>query len=55
MESIAKEKKNDACNFSGIWNDEEYIDADELVKTIHDARRFKNRYEFWDTMIEEDN
>ena len=47
-------RKLDACDFAGIWGDDEYMDADELVKTIHDARRFKNRYEFLDNLIEED-
>ena len=50
----ATKKKLDACDFAGIWSDDEYMDADELVKTIHNARRFKNRYEFWDNLIEED-
>jgi len=50
----AMKKKLDACDFAGIWSDEEYMDADELVKSIHDARRFKNRYEFFDKLVEED-
>ena len=47
-------KKLDANDFAGIWGDDEYMDADELVKTIKNARHFKNRAEFWDKLIEED-
>jgi len=25
-------------DYAGIWSDEEYMDAEELVKAIHDAR-----------------
>ena len=38
-------KKLDACDYAGIWSDEEYMDVDELVKGIHDARHFKDRTE----------
>ena len=31
-------KKLNACDYAGIWNDEEYIDADELAKAIRDSR-----------------
>ena len=43
-------KKLDACDYAGIWSDEEYMDADELVKGIHDARHFKDRTKFWDEL-----
>ena len=43
-------KKLDACDFAGIWSDEEYMDADELVKGIRDARHFKDRTKFWDEL-----
>ena len=39
----AKKKKLDACKYAGIWSDEEYMDADELVKAIHDARCYNPR------------
>lgn len=39
----AKKKAVKAADFAGIWSDEEYIDADELVKLIRDSRHFKNR------------
>ena len=31
-------KKLNACDYAGIWSDEEYMDAEELAKEIHDAR-----------------
>ncbi len=46
----AKRKKLDACNYAGIWSDDEYMDADELVKAIHDARHFKDSTNFWDEL-----
>ena len=33
-----KRKKLDANDYAGIWSDEEYMDADKLVKAIHDSR-----------------
>ncbi len=43
-------KKLNACDYAGIWSDEEYMDADELVKGIHNARHFKDRTKFWDEL-----
>ena len=33
-----KKKEPDIDKYFGIWSDEEYMDAEELVKEIHDAR-----------------
>lgn len=38
-----KEKTVKAADFAGIWSDEEYMDADEMVKLIKDARHFKKQ------------
>ena len=46
----AEDKKLDACDYAGIWSDDEYMDADELVNAIHDARHFKDRTNFWDEL-----
>lgn len=44
-------KKLDACDYAGIWSDEEYMDADELVKVISDGRHVKSsRDDFWETL-----
>ena len=43
-------KKLDACDYAGIWSDEEYMDADEMVKGMHSARHFKDRTKFWDEL-----
>ena len=43
-----KAKKLDIDDFFGVWSDEEYMDADELVKHLKDARHFKDRSLFWD-------
>ena len=39
---ITKKKPN-IDDYFGIWSDEEYMDADELVKAIHDARCYNPR------------
>ncbi|MBQ9645105.1 MAG: hypothetical protein IJV24_01945 [Prevotella sp.] len=36
-------RKPKAADFAGIWSDEDYIDADELVKLIRETRHFKKR------------
>ena len=41
--SKPKTKAVKAADFAGIWSDEEYMDADELVKLIRESRHFKNR------------
>lgn len=33
-----KKKKYTADDFAGIWNDEEYMDAEAMVKAIRDGR-----------------
>ena len=33
-------RKLDARDYAGIWSDDEYMDADELVDAIHTARHF---------------
>lgn len=38
-----KAKKLNADDYAGIWSDEEYIDADELVKAIHDTHHFSSK------------
>lgn len=38
-----KAKKLNADIYAGIWSDEEYMDANELVKSIHDARHFSSK------------
>ena len=43
-----KKSPLDARDYAGIWTDDEYMDADELVDTIHNARHFKDRAKFWD-------
>ena len=41
-------------DYFGIWSDEEYMDADELVKEIHDARCFNpKRDEFLERFFTE--
>jgi len=45
-----KKRKLDACDYAGIWSDDEYMDADELVDAIHTARHFKDRAKFWDEL-----
>ncbi len=34
-----KKRKPNIDDYFGIWSDEEYMDADELVEEIHDVRR----------------
>ena len=49
-----KKKKLDACDYAGIWSDEEYMDADELVKEIYDARCYNpKRDEFLEKFFTE--
>ena len=49
-----QKKKLDACDYAGIWSDEEYMDADELVKEIHDARCYNpKRDEFLEKFFTE--
>lgn len=43
-------RKLDARNYAGIWSDDEYMDADELVDAIHNARHFKDRTKFWEEL-----
>ena len=43
-------RKLDARDYAGIWSDDEYMDADELVDAIHTARHFKDRTKFWDEL-----
>ena len=43
-------RKLDARDYAGIWSDDEYMDADELVDAIHNARHFKDRTKFWDEL-----
>ena len=38
-----KKNKLDARDYAGIWSDDEYMDADELVDAIHNARHFNAR------------
>ena len=45
-----KKKKLDARDYAGIWSDDEYMDANELVDAIHSARHFKDRTKFWDEL-----
>lgn len=33
-----KRKKLDANDYAGIWSDDEYMDADEMVKVIREGR-----------------
>ncbi|GEM_PF-3583204 len=40
----------DASDFAGIWSDEEYMDADEMVKQMKEARRFKNRNQIFEEL-----
>ena len=49
-----KKKKLDACDYAGIWSDEEYMDADELVDHLNEVRHTKShRQEFWDKFFSE--
>ena len=52
---LAREKrKPNIDDYFGIWSDEEYMDADELVKEIHDARCFNpKRDEFLERFFTE--
>lgn len=49
MTAVAEKKprkKYTADDFAGIWNDEYFMDVDELNKLIRDGRHVKsNRYE----------
>ena len=45
----AKKRKPNIDDYFGIWSDEEYMDADELVKEIHDARCYNPK---WDEFLE---
>ena len=38
-----KAKKLNADDYAGIWSDEEYMDADELVKGIRDSRHYSSK------------
>lgn len=38
----AKKKKYTADDFAGIWSDEEYMDAEVMVKAIRDGRHVKS-------------
>ena len=41
-------KKLNACDYAGIWSDEDYMDADELTKAIRDSRHISSsREEIW--------
>ena len=53
-ESRKVKKKPDIDDYFGIWTDEEYMDADELVKEIHDARCYNpKRDEFLEKFFTE--
>ena len=38
-----KAKKLNADDYAGLWSDEEYMDADELVKVIRDSRHYSSK------------
>lgn len=39
----ARKKKYTANDFAGIWGDESYMDAEEMVKAITDGRHTKSK------------
>ena len=41
--AATKKRKPNIDDYFGIWSDEEYMDADELVKEIHDARCYNQK------------
>ena len=52
--SEAKKRKPNIDDYFGIWSDEEYMDADELVKEIYDARCYNpKRDEFLEKFFTE--
>ena len=52
--TMPKKKKLDACDYAGIWSDEEYMDADKLVDHLNEVRHSKShRREFWDKFFSE--
>lgn len=47
-------KKPNINDYFGIWSDEEYIDADQLVDHLNEVRHSKShRQEFWDKFYSE--
>jgi len=47
-EKKTRRKKYTADDFAGIWDDENYMAAEDINKAIHDARHVKsNRDEIW--------
>lgn len=52
--SEVKKRKPNIDDYFGIWSDEEYMDADELVKEIQDARCYNpKRDEFLEKIFTE--
>lgn len=53
-EKKARKKKYTADSFAGIWDDEHFMDVEEINKAIRDARHVKScRDEFWDKFLNE--
>lgn len=50
-EKKPRKKKYTADDFAGMWNDEYFMDVDELNKLIRDGRHVKsNRDNIWDEL-----
>ena len=53
-EKNVRKKKYTADDFAGIWDDDHFMDAEDINKAIRDARHVKsNRDEFWDKFLNE--
>lgn len=51
VERNTRRKKYTADDFAGIWDDENYMAAEDINKAIRDARHVKsNRDEIWDKL-----
>ena len=49
-----EKRKPNIDDYFGIWSDDEYMDADELVNHLNEVRHSKShRREFWDKFFNE--
>ena len=49
-----EKRKPNIDDYFGIWSDDEYMDADELVNPLNEVRHSKShRREFWDKFFNE--
>ena len=44
-QNVRKKNAVKAADFAGMWSDEEYMDADELIRVIYEDRKIESNRE----------